>query len=30
LPEIDLSLARTLVALASFAILIYGLIWESQ
>jgi hypothetical protein len=30
LPEIDLSLARTLVALASSAILIYGLIWESQ
>lgn len=30
LPQIDLSLSRTLVALASFAVLLYGLIWEAH
>lgn len=30
LPEIDLSLARTLPAVAGIAILIYGLIWETR
>ena len=29
-PDIDLSLARTSVALVSMAILLYGLIWDTQ
>jgi hypothetical protein len=29
-PDIDLSLARTLVALVSMVILLYGLIWDTQ
>jgi hypothetical protein len=30
LPEIDLTIVRTSVALASMAILLYGLIWDSE
>lgn len=29
-PSVDLSLARTTVALVSMAILLYGLIWDTQ
>ena len=30
LPEVDLSLLRTTVALAGVIVLLYGLIWESE
>jgi hypothetical protein len=30
LPDIDLSMSRTCFALAAFAVLLYGLIWDAQ
>lgn len=30
LPDVDLSIWRTLVALGAMAVLLYGLIWESE